>query len=574
MSPDSIVFGAAGFIGRSLVAELLGQGRHVAAALRPGSEARLTSWLSSRGTSLDRLTVVHCDITEAGLGLPAAGFDGVRDVYNSAAAFAWGLAAETAYQVNVTGALNVLEWAAERPGLRRLVHITGYRASVKENSSSGGYESSKLAADIAVTARAAELGVPLTIANPSTVIGPGQYIGLADIVADLWHGRLPALPGGRDTFVPVVTIDYFAAFLATLPERTETAGQSYTVLDPATPNLPDLVRLLADHLGVRAPRLQIPVGVIRRLPRALTRAEPETLTFLSDDRYDTSAADAHARVAGLRMPPVEESLRDWADHLVASRFGTAATAGSGRFRDGTWLAGDQEHPEHVLLHGVPVDSDSWTEVATALHPSGPGEPGWAALRADLPGLGRSAPSPKSLVDWLEELMRPVTSRPVLVAHSLACEPAVRYALTHPDRISRLVLVAPAFLQDRASLLSRSPLAVPALRRIPAARLAALLGIPEGTAADSAAANLGRPGAARRVVRALRAASSPARRAEAQNLLRQLKVPVSVLAGEADPLRTAAGYPVTVIAGAGHYPQISHPAEVARALTPLAASLRP
>ncbi|MEV6521343.1 SDR family oxidoreductase [Longispora sp. NPDC051575] len=601
MSPDSIVLGAAGFIGRSLVAELLDRGDHVAAALRSGSAARLTDWLDERGADRTRLTVVTCDITRPGLGLPA-GLEEVRDVYNSAAAFAWGLTAETAQRVNVTGALHVLDWAASRPALRRLVHITGYRAALKDNSATGGYESSKLEADTALTARAVATGVPLTIANPSSVIGPGQYIGLADIVADLWRGRLPALPGGRDTFVPVVTVDYFARFLASLPGRAETAGRSYTVLDDATPNLPDLVRMLAAHLGVPAPRFQVPVGLVRRLPRALTGVEPETLTFLSDDRYDTTAADAHARVVGLRMPPVEEALRDWADHLVGSRFGAVPGGGAGGFHDGMWVTGDREEPGQVLLHGVPVDGDSWADVAGAL--------GSRPLRADLPGLGRSAPdagrkrstpgpggetsgrgrsapgtvgdqsgpegsaprtdsdvagrrSAEGPPEWLVELMRPVRTRPVLVAHSLSCDPAIRFALAYPERISKLVLVAPAFLQARAGRLARSGLAAALLRRMSTARLATVLGVPDGPAVAGAAANLRRPGVARRTVAALRAASEPGRRAAARQLLRQVTVPVEIIVGERDPLVDYAGWPVSVVAGAGHYPQISHPAEVAR-----------
>ncbi|MCW2876898.1 MAG: alpha/beta fold hydrolase [Sphaerisporangium sp.] len=563
MSTDSIVFGAAGFIGRSLVAELLGRGNHVAAALRPGSAERLAEWLDAQGIDTMRLTIVTCDITEPDLGLPASGLEEVRDVYNSAGAYAWGLTTEEAKRVNVTGALNVLDWAAGLPSLRRVVHITGYRAALKNSEAwhyeNGGYEASKAEADAALLARAKAESIPLTFANPSTVIGPGQYIGLASVVADLWRGKLPALPGDPNTFVPVVSVGYFTQFLATLPLRAETVGNSYTVLDEATPNLPDLVRLLATHLGVGAPRLLLPVGVIRRLPRALTGVEPETLTFLADDRYDTASADAHARDMGLRMPPVDQALRDWADHLVASRFGTVHPAEPSGFHEGTWVMGHREHPDYVLLHGLPIDSDAWADVTAELGP--------ATLRADLPGLGRSAPSPKPMAEWLDDLMRPVTTRPVLVAHSLACDPAISFALAHPDRISRLVLVAPAFLQARAGWLMRSSLAAPTMRRALTSRLATLLGVPDGPAVASAVANLHRPGVAKRTVAALRTASAPHRRAALRERLARVTVPVDIIIGSDDPLTEVTDRPVTVIAGTGHFPQISHPAEVARALTP-------
>jgi hypothetical protein len=73
---------------------------------------------------------------------------------------------------------------------------------------------------------------------------------------------------------------------------------------------------------VKAPKRSIPVGLLRRLPRALTGADPETLSFLSTDRYPTAAANAFAKATGVRIPAVTDALNDWADHLVATRFGT------------------------------------------------------------------------------------------------------------------------------------------------------------------------------------------------------------------------------------------------------------
>lgn len=319
---DSIVFGAAGFIGRSLVAELLRDGHSVIAGVRAGSQDRLTSWLTEQGVDQSGLRITTSDITLQNLGLQEE-FDGVRDVYNTAALMKFGLNVEQAQRVNLTGALDVVRWASKQPGLRRLVHISGYRVAdgggSKGDYRTGAYEASKAEADRAVRDLAAELGVPLTVANPASVLGPGQYFGLADIVDKLSRGQLPALPGRRDSFVPVVGIDYVAKFLARIPDLTETAGQSYTLLDPATPDLPDLVRLIADHLGVRAPRFSVPVPILRALPRALTKADPESLVFISGDRYDTTAADAVARTMGLAHQPVGDLLRVWADGVVAAR---------------------------------------------------------------------------------------------------------------------------------------------------------------------------------------------------------------------------------------------------------------
>ncbi|GAA4391908.1 hypothetical protein GCM10023088_69510 [Actinomadura verrucosospora] len=343
---EAMVLGATGFIGRWLVAELLERGRPVVAAVRGGGVrgGELRGWLREHGVDDQGLLVVDADITRPDLGLDDEARDrlkAVRDVFNAAALFRFGLGREEARRANVDGAVNVVRWAAALPRLRRLVHVSGYRVAsegrlthpvpAKELDALyrrlGAYEASKLEGDAAVRAVAREEKVPLTAVHPATVIGDsvtgeaGQYIGLAEMVRDLWGGRLPALAGSRRTFVPVVTVDHLARFMAAVPEYDEEPYRAHWVLDDATPHLPDLVGLLARHLGVRPPRVTLPVGLVRRLPRALTGVEPETLSFLSEERYDTSSAGVLAGKAGLSHPPVEDALRRWADRLVADRFG-------------------------------------------------------------------------------------------------------------------------------------------------------------------------------------------------------------------------------------------------------------
>ncbi|MEV6279159.1 alpha/beta fold hydrolase [Nocardia sp. NPDC051832] len=551
---DAIVFGATGFLGRSLVAELLARGQRVAAAVRKDT---LTPWLLSQGVDIAGLDIVTADITQPLSGLPQ-----VRDVYNAAGRYAFGLGVAEARATNVTGALHVVDWAATLPELRRLVHISGYRVSAHDGAPDyaelGAYEASKVEGDSAVRARARALRVPLTIANPSVVIGPDQHIGLSALIEDLWNGRLPALPGGPDTFVPIVTVDYLVRFLAEIPAAP--VGDHHWILDEHTPVLPELIGTLADHLGVRAPRRHIPAGLLRRLPAKLTGADPETLSFLSTDRYPTASARVLAAQAGLTMPPAAEALRQWADHLVADRFG-ATTPWSRRYGmhavagSRTWVNGDRLDPEYVLLHGLPMNADTWAPLSGQL----PGP----ILAPDLPGLGRSSATGQSIDAWLTDLLSPVRTRPVLVAHSAACGPALRFAVENPDRISGLVLIAPSFLTEPTGRI-RSSLAAPILRHLSAARLARTLSLPESPEAESAAADLHRPGVARRVTAALR--TDRAQRQQSRDLLDRVSVPVQIIAGSSDPLVTTVGHPVAEIAGAGHYPQLTHPAQVAEILS--------
>ncbi|MBV6703095.1 SDR family oxidoreductase [Kitasatospora aureofaciens] len=347
--PSTLVLGATGFLGRWLVLELLTLGEPVAAAVRggPGTEhdTGLRHWLRAHGADDTALTTVAADLTRPGLGLSPdddALLAEVRDVHNLAARYEFGLTRAQAHPANVDGALHALHWSATRPHLRRHVHLSGYRVGrdprpvhplpPRETAALyarlGAYEASKQLGDAAVRVTAGRLGIPLTTVNPSSVIGhsttgeAGQYLGLAQLVRQLHRGRLPLLPGTRRTFLPVVTVDHLARFLAAVPAHDQAPVQSHTVLDPDTPLLPDLIALLATHLGVRPPRGLIPVPVVRRLPRALTGADPETLTFLSEDRYDTTSADHLATAANLTHPPVTNALRTWSTRLVADNFGT------------------------------------------------------------------------------------------------------------------------------------------------------------------------------------------------------------------------------------------------------------
>jgi nucleoside-diphosphate-sugar epimerase len=331
-----LVFGASGFIGRWLVMELLTRGVATTAVVRStGSGVALRDWLDAHDvTAVPGL--LEADFTRDGFGWAPAEVEHVTEVYNMAGAYAFGMTTEDARAANVDTARRVVSFAASLPRLVRLVHLSGYRVGGQDPASVpwsparvrseyrrlGAYEASKVESDAVVQAQANALGVPWSIVNPSTVIGDSrtgespQTLGLATTVLDLLAGRMPALPGGRDTFVPVVTVDHLAAVTALVPTRDDTAGRSYWVLDDRTPPLPDLLRLIGSAHGVKVPRLRVPVALLKRLPASVTRADPETLGFLSSDRYPVGPADALAARHGLAHPDVEESLLRWSRYLA------------------------------------------------------------------------------------------------------------------------------------------------------------------------------------------------------------------------------------------------------------------
>lgn len=512
---DALVFGATDPLGRCLIAHLLAEGQRVTAVLGPDADTPVP-WLTARNADAAGPDVVRTRrASPLSDDLPEA-----RDVYYLAAADPGsGDGARETRATGVPAVADVLAWAAALHGLRRLVYLDGRRTARTE--------------DATLAARARAAGVPLTYVTSGAVIGEGGDASLASLVAALWKGKRPRLPAGAGDQVPVVTADRLVRFLAGAPEGP--AGEHHRVADDAALRPSDLIATVTAHTGVRASRL--------RLPGCKAASPPDTSTGTSPS-----------------ASPAVDALRAWTDDLVATRFGAApALVRPYAFRSvagsRTWVVGERREPTHVLLHGMPMNADLWAPLAERL--DGP------VLAADLPGLGRSAASALPLTTWMADLLNTVDNRPFLVAHSATCGPAVRFAAGHPDRVSGLVLIAPAFLQPPGARLTRSAAAVPIMRRMSAPRLAAALGVPEGPEIASAVADLGRPGVARSVVRALR--SDIAGRDSARQLLARLEVPVRVVVGAQDSPIAGPGCPVDRIDGAGHYPQLTHPDEVARLL---------
>ncbi|NUT51891.1 MAG: alpha/beta fold hydrolase [Saccharothrix sp.] len=585
-----MVLGASGFIGRHLVLTLGGAGVRVSTANRSReSHQRLVGWLAGRGH--DQVPAdLRVDFTRT--PLIEGEFDDVTEIYNCAGAYRFGMSVDEARRANVDSVRAVVAFAARLPNLRRLVQVSGYRVGGQDPGpwsdehrratyrALGAYEASRVEADAVFQSLAARSGVPWSIVNPASVIGDSatgesdQHLGLAANLKDLWQGALPALPGNGRTFVPVVAADYLARFMTLLPTDETTQGTAYWLLDDHTPALPDLLTRIAEHYGVKAPRARVPVPLLKRLPRRLTKADPETLTFLSTDRYPTESALAFAARHGLTMPDTTTTIHRWADHLAAHRFGDAP-AGDRRFTNPagirTFELGEAGAPT-VVLPGLPVNADTWAPVVEAVG---------HARAVDLPGLGMSTGGRDDWQSWLTALVTETGARH-LVGHSIGAAAAVEAAAIHPSMVDQLTLVSPFFLQARPP---RTATWTPLTRRhlsrtTPTALAERLTGTTDHAAAlRSAVADLRRGTIAATTARLLAATANARWRADLRTKLRHYPGRVHVILGSHDPL-TPAGRSfldslphatVTVIAGAGHHPQLTHPRHIAQAIreqTPL------
>lgn len=149
-----------------------------------------------------------------------------------------------------------------------------------------------------------------------------QYIGIADMIDKLYQGRLLALPGGRDTFLPLCNMQYIVSFLIRTMSYPETIAQEYMLLDPATPKFHRLVHLAAEHLGVSSPHLQIPKVLLEKLPEVLLDGSKEQLSFISTEHYHVAGAEAMAAKMGIAdLISIMPYFSRWIDRLVFTRFG-------------------------------------------------------------------------------------------------------------------------------------------------------------------------------------------------------------------------------------------------------------
>ncbi|MCB9618099.1 MAG: alpha/beta fold hydrolase [Sandaracinus sp.] len=577
--------GATGYLGQVVTAELTRAGHEVVATVRRAVDRReaLARDVASWGGETRRLDVHEGDLDAEGFGLDEAGraaIDDVDAVVHLAARFAFGLAWDDALRTNVDASTTLLRFAAALPKRPRFVHAGGYRAFGSEwralvargepspvslrrfAEAHGAYETSKLLSVSRVAELADTLGHDVRFVHPSSVLGrhtdgrTTQLLGLGDAIADLWHGRMPALAGAKDTFVPIVSVDVVARLFRAAVERETLPSRDLVVLDENTPSFLALLRAATEHLGVPLPKLVVSPGLARRLPRALSGVEPEALSFLSNDRYDVSATRQVMEEESIAMPPWREVLERWLDHLVATDFLTR----EGRVVDAAGVRTVVEGPPTasvIALHGLPLTRAAWDPLRAALSAT--------LLAVELPGLGLSGEGARD-AGWLRALVR--TERPIVVAHSLGSVAAIDAALE--GHVEALVLVSPFFLQARASTWLRMPWLTSQVfsRATPARLREAVVGsdaLEDEGPIVHAASHLRRPGVACRHAKALAEASDLEFREALVAKLAKVKVPVVLVHGDRDPLIVTAPSNARVVAvdGAGHSPMLTHPHAIAR-----------
>lgn len=252
------VTGATGFIGASLVRELLKEGYSVKALVRPSSNRRnlagldLEAW---EGDLRDSASLMR-------------GLAGCDTLYHAAADYRlWARDPAEIYETNIDGTRNIMEAALKR-GLSRVVYTSsvatlgnpGNAVPGKETTPVtfanmiGHYKKSKFLAEREVESFVAR-GVPLVIVNPATVIGEMDVkpTPTGKIIVDFLNRRMPAY---LDTGLNLIDVEDCARGHI-LAARHGRIGEKY-ILGNENLTLRQILALLAESTGLTAPKVRLP----------------------------------------------------------------------------------------------------------------------------------------------------------------------------------------------------------------------------------------------------------------------------------------------------------------------------
>lgn len=254
MPENVLVTGATGFTGSHLVASLVADGYRVTVLARNRERAQ---------TLPAEVKVVVGDVTDRAAVRRATA--GPQVVYHLAAAFREaGIPDERYREVHVDGTRYLLE-AADEEGVRRFVHCStvGVHSHIENppadetcpHTPGDIYQQTKSEGELLALRFNAEHRLPVSVARPAPIYGPGDLrLKLFRMIAEGWFVML----GSGEPFFHMVYVDDLVRGLKLLAERPEAVGEVYIFAGEEYLTLNGLVRLIADVLEVRPPRMRFP----------------------------------------------------------------------------------------------------------------------------------------------------------------------------------------------------------------------------------------------------------------------------------------------------------------------------
>jgi nucleoside-diphosphate-sugar epimerase len=277
MTRRILVTGASGFVGQALVAHLVGlDATEVIAMMRATPAIRLAG----------ARYVAGGDMTAG--RLRAATLEGVEVIVHAAARVHVlnddkAMSATEFDRVNVTATLELARQAVAA-GVRRFVFLSsigvnGVQTDIGKPFTEADppnphnpYANSKLKAEQGLLLLSEQSGLEVVIIRPPLVYGPGvraNFAALMRAVQRGWPLPLACVHNLRS----MVAMDNLVSFIATCVDHPQAANTTFLVSDGQDISSPDLVRGLAQALGVAARLVPVPVSALQFVGRALGRGD-------------------------------------------------------------------------------------------------------------------------------------------------------------------------------------------------------------------------------------------------------------------------------------------------------------
>jgi nucleoside-diphosphate-sugar epimerase len=258
-----LVTGATGFLGSALVMELVKQKQPVRVLARDEDKAR-----AQFGDAIDAIDIVVGEITDAAQVQRAV--EGATVVYHFAGRlYHPSTPAELYYRTHVEGTrilLDACKDAGRQSGLQRIVHcsttgvhgVTGKTPAAEDApfAPTNPYEETKLQGELLALKAWKEDGLPVSVARPGLVYGPGD-LHLLGFFSSIQKGRPCLIDGGKALIHPIYIDDMTAAFLL-CAERPQAVGHSYNFAGDIPVSFRELATAIARSLGKPLPGGDIP----------------------------------------------------------------------------------------------------------------------------------------------------------------------------------------------------------------------------------------------------------------------------------------------------------------------------
>jgi len=238
----------------------------------------------------DRVALVEGDAAAMDLGLSGAEFKSLASevdrIHHMAQVSYLAADRKLAEQVNIGGAREVLELARACRSLRGLVihstsQVSGDREGVvveAELDKGQGFRNvvEETMARAEKLVRASMPKLPITVVRPTIVIGDsrtgevdrfdGPYFLILLIVTS--PPELPlALPGGAETSLHLVPVDYYVRAACAIGRDPRAVGRTFHIGDPSPLTVKRVFELVAAAGGRRTPRGFIPANLTKALLR-------------------------------------------------------------------------------------------------------------------------------------------------------------------------------------------------------------------------------------------------------------------------------------------------------------------